>query len=54
VSYLAARIIPWLWPYFFVHAHEERLLFAYTALGIPRFCGAEPSKRRLEEASPHT
>ena len=47
---LATRPPVRLAPFFLVYAHEDHLL-AYTALGIPRSRGAEPLRRRLEEAS---
>jgi hypothetical protein len=48
VTYLAARSLLCFAP-FFVLGHENRLLAHCTR--YPPFCGAEPLKRRLEEAS---
>jgi hypothetical protein len=50
VGYLAALMLLFF-ASFVVLSHEKRLLSLLTAPGIPRSCGAEPKKRRLEEAS---
>jgi hypothetical protein len=53
VTYLAAGALPCVAPtLFFVLSHEKRLLCP-PHTRYPPFCGAEPSKRRLEGASTH-
>jgi hypothetical protein len=54
VSYLAARsLLLCVAPFYYVLSHEKCLLSLPTALGIPRFRGAEPLGRGDSKKRPH-